>query len=67
MEQDHSNLKKEWKQNDRIVLEKNEDYWQKDKPKLKQIIFPLDSRKLGSFKCFETGEIDLMDGVIRQI
>lgn len=54
---------KEWKQNDRIVLEKNEDYWQKDKPKLKQIIFrsiPENSARLNALK---TGEIDLMDGV----
>ncbi|MES9788353.1 ABC transporter substrate-binding protein [Bacillus pumilus] len=54
---------KEWKQNDRIVLEKNEDYWQKDKPKLNQIIFrsiPENSARLNALK---TGEIDLMDGV----
>lgn len=53
----------EWKPNDRIVLEKNEDYWDEEKPKLKKIIFraiPENSARLNALK---TGEIDLMDGV----
>ena len=53
----------EWKPNDRIVLEKNEDYWDQGKPKLQKIIFraiPENSARLNALK---TGEIDLMDGV----
>ncbi|MCY9278442.1 ABC transporter substrate-binding protein [Bacillus haynesii] len=53
----------EWKPNDRIVLEKNEDYWDQSKPKLQKIIFraiPENSARLNALK---TGEIDLMDGV----
>ena len=53
----------QWKPNDRIVLEKNEDYWDQGKPKLQKIIFraiPENSARLNALK---TGEIDLMDGV----
>ncbi|TLS35698.1 ABC transporter substrate-binding protein [Pseudalkalibacillus caeni] len=54
---------KEWKRNDRIVVEKNEDYWMDGYPKLDRVIFraiPDNSARLNALK---TGEIDLMDGV----
>ncbi|WP_417899835.1 ABC transporter substrate-binding protein [Bacillus haimaensis] len=53
----------EWKENDRIVLEKNKDYWMEGYPKLDKVIFkaiPENSARLNALK---TGEIDLMDGV----
>ncbi|WLR51167.1 ABC transporter substrate-binding protein [Bacillus tianshenii] len=54
---------KEWKRNDRIVLEKNEEYWMEEYPKLNRVIFkaiPDNSSRLNALK---TGEIDMMDGV----
>ncbi|MBD1380503.1 ABC transporter substrate-binding protein [Metabacillus arenae] len=53
----------EWKQNDRIVLEKNEEYWLKDYPKLKQVIFRVIPENSARLNALTNGEIDLMDGV----
>ena len=53
----------EWKRNERIILEKNENYWMNGYPKLNKVIFvsiPDNSARLNAlFK----GEIDLMDGL----
>jgi peptide/nickel transport system substrate-binding protein len=52
---------KEWKRNERIVLEKNKDYWEKGYPKLNQLIFvsiPDNSARLNALL---KGEIDLME------
>ena len=53
----------EWKQNDRIVLEKNEDYWLTDYPKLSQVIFRVIPENTARLNALINGEIDLMDGV----
>lgn len=53
----------EWKPNDRIVLEKNEDYWMKGYPKLNQVIFKSIPENSARLNALQTGEIDLMDGV----
>jgi peptide/nickel transport system substrate-binding protein len=53
----------EWKQNDRIVLEKNENYWMKDYPKLNQVIFRVIPENTARLNALVNGEIDLMDGV----
>lgn len=53
----------EWKQSDRIVLEKNEDYWQEGLPKLKQIIFRVIPENSARMNALVNGEIDVMDGV----
>lgn len=53
----------DWKRNDRITLEKNENYWKEGLPKLDKVIFraiPDNSNRLNALK---TGEIHLMDGV----
>ncbi|MBA4535656.1 ABC transporter substrate-binding protein [Bacillus aquiflavi] len=53
----------EWKRNDKIVIEKFEDYWMEGYPKLDRIIFrsiPENSARLNALK---TGEVDLIDGV----
>nr|MBO2481257.1 ABC transporter substrate-binding protein [Bacillaceae bacterium] len=53
----------EWKRNDRIVLEKFDDYWDSGYPKIDRIIFrciPDNSARLNALK---TGEVDLIDGV----
>ncbi|TVP84811.1 MAG: ABC transporter substrate-binding protein [Alkalicoccus sp.] len=52
-----------WSKDDSIVLEKYEDYWQEDLPKLDQVIFqviPDNSARLTSLR---SGEIDIMDGL----
>ncbi|AST00533.1 ABC transporter substrate-binding protein [Geobacillus thermocatenulatus] len=52
---------KEWKRNERIVLEKNKDYWEKGYPKLNQLIFvsiPDNSARLNALL---KGEIDIME------
>lgn len=53
----------EWKQNDRIVLEKNEDYWLEGFPKLKQVIFRVIPENTARLNALTNGEIDLMDGL----
>ncbi|MGD6800991.1 ABC transporter substrate-binding protein [Rossellomorea vietnamensis] len=53
----------EWKENDRIVLEKNEDYWQEDLPKLDQIIFKSIPENSARLNALMSGEIDLADGI----
>lgn len=53
----------EWKRNDSITVEKNEDYWQEGLPKLDKIIFraiPDNSARLNELI---TGGIDLADGI----
>lgn len=53
----------EWKANDTITIEKNEDYWQEGLPKLDRVIFksiPDNSARLNSLLA---GEIDLADGI----
>jgi peptide/nickel transport system substrate-binding protein len=52
---------KEWKRNERIVLEKNKNYWLEGYPKLNQLIFvsiPDNSARLNALL---KGEIDLME------
>jgi peptide/nickel transport system substrate-binding protein len=53
----------EWKQNDRIVLEKNPDYWQKGLPKLNKIIFRVIPENTARLNALANGEIDVMDGL----
>jgi peptide/nickel transport system substrate-binding protein len=53
----------EWKQNDRIVLEKNENYWQKGLPKLNKLIFRVIPENSARMNALVNGEIDVMDGL----
>jgi peptide/nickel transport system substrate-binding protein len=53
----------EWKQNDRIVLEKNENYWQKGLPKLSKVIFRVIPENSARMNALVNGEIDVMDGL----
>ena len=53
----------EWKPNDSITIEKNEDYWQDGLPKLDKVVFrsiPDNSARLNALLA---GEIDLADGI----
>lgn len=53
----------EWKQNDRITLEKNPDYWQKGLPKLNKVIFRVIPENTARLNALANGEIDVMDGL----
>jgi peptide/nickel transport system substrate-binding protein len=53
----------EWKQNDRITLEKNPDYWQKGLPKLNKVIIRVIPENTARLNALTNGEIDLMDGL----
>ncbi|MGD7045079.1 ABC transporter substrate-binding protein [Jeotgalibacillus proteolyticus] len=53
----------EWRRNDRIVLEKNEDYWQEGLPKLNEIIFRSIPENSARLNALQSNEIDLADGV----
>lgn len=53
----------EWKQNDKIVLEKNPDYWQKGLPKLNKLIFRVIPENAARLNALTKGEIDVMDGL----
>ncbi|WAA12244.1 ABC transporter substrate-binding protein [Fervidibacillus halotolerans] len=53
----------EWQRNDRIVIEKFDDYWDSEYPKIDKIIFrsiPDNSARLNALK---TGDVDLIDGI----
>ncbi|PLR96940.1 ABC transporter substrate-binding protein [Bacillus sp. T33-2] len=53
----------EWKANDRIVLEKNPEYWQKGYPKLNKLIFRVIPENTSRLNALANGEIDVMDGL----
>ncbi|MFC0273812.1 ABC transporter substrate-binding protein [Metabacillus herbersteinensis] len=53
----------EWKPNDRIVIEKFEDYWMEGYPKLNKVIFRAIPENSARLNALVNGEIDLMDGV----
>ncbi|WP_243291551.1 ABC transporter substrate-binding protein [Bacillus sp. FJAT-47783] len=53
----------EWKPNDRIVLEKNEEYRIADYPKLNRVIFRVIPENSARLNALMNGEIDLMDGL----
>lgn len=54
---------KEWDKNSKIVLEKNEDYWNSGHPKLSSVIFQVIPDNSSRLNALKNGEIDLMDGV----
>lgn len=53
----------EWKENDTITLEKNENYWQKGYPKLNKVIFRVIPENTSRLNALANGEIDMMDGL----
>ena len=53
----------EWKKKDRIVVEKNPDYWQQGLPKLNKIIFRVIPENAARLNALSKGEIDVMDGL----
>ena len=50
---------KEWKHNDEIVVEKSDNYWDKDKILLKEIHFKLMDDEAAALTATEAGEIDV--------
>ncbi len=44
-------------------LEKNEDYWKKDLPKLDQVVFKSIPENSARLNALISGEIDLADGI----
>lgn len=53
----------EWKPNDSITVEKNEDYWQEGLPKLDKVIFQSIPDNSARLNALLSGEIDLADGI----
>ena len=53
----------EWKPNDSITVEKNEDYWQDGLPKLDKVIFQSIPDNSARLNALLSGEIDLADGI----
>ncbi|TWT07841.1 ABC transporter substrate-binding protein [Planococcus sp. CPCC 101016] len=54
---------KEWQRNERIVLEKNEDYWLDGYPKLEQVIFRTIPDNSSRLNALLSGEVDLIAGL----
>ncbi len=54
---------KEWKPNDKIVIEKFDGYHEKGLPKLKQVIFRVIPDNSARINALQNGEIDIMDGM----
>lgn len=54
---------KEWRENDRITIVKNEDYWQEGLPKLDEVIFRAIPDNSARLNALIAGEVDLIDGV----
>ncbi len=53
----------EWIRNDKVVLNKNPDYYQKGYPLLDQLIIKSIPDNSSRFIALQSGEIDLMDGI----
>ncbi|TFE02050.1 ABC transporter substrate-binding protein [Jeotgalibacillus salarius] len=53
----------EWRRNERIVLDKNEDYWNSEYPKVNQVIFRSIPENSARLNALMSGEIDLADGI----
>ncbi len=53
----------EWKRNERVVLNKNEDYWLEGYPKLNQVIFRTIPDNSARLNALLSGEVDMIDGV----
>lgn len=54
---------KEWQPNDRIVLEKNDEYWLDGYPKLEQVIFRTIPDNSARFNALLSGEVDIVSGL----
>lgn len=54
---------KEWARNDKIVLEKNPNYYKKGYPLLDELIFKSIPDNSARFIALQSGDIDMMDGV----
>jgi peptide/nickel transport system substrate-binding protein len=52
-----------WSRNDKIVLEKNENYYVEGKPVLDQLIFRVIPENSARLNALQTGEIDMLDGM----
>ena len=52
-----------WAKDDRITLEKNEEYWQEGLPKLDGVIFTVIPDNSARLTALRAGEIDIMDGL----
>lgn len=52
---------KEWKQNDRIILEKNPEYWDKDKINLDRVEILIVSDENTALAMYESGELDYVN------
>lgn len=53
----------EWKPNDSITIEKNEEYWQEGLPKLDKVVFRSIPDNAARLNALTSGEIDLADGI----
>lgn len=53
----------EWKPNDSITIERFDDYWQEDLPKLDKVIFRSIPDNAARLNALTAGEIDLADGI----
>ncbi|TCS83077.1 ABC transporter substrate-binding protein [Tepidibacillus fermentans] len=54
---------KQWIRNDKIILDKNPNYWLKGYPLLSQLIFKSIPDNQARFTALQSGDIDMMDGV----
>ncbi|MCM3089207.1 ABC transporter substrate-binding protein [Bhargavaea ginsengi] len=53
----------EWKRNDSITIEKNEEYWKEGLPKLDRVVFRSIPDNGARLNALITGDIDLADGI----
>lgn len=53
----------EWQRNDRVVLDRYEDYWLEDYPKLEQVIFRTIPDNSARMNALLSGEADMIDGL----
>lgn len=52
-----------YQKDSKVVLEKNEKYWQKDKPKIGKVVFHIIPESSTRLADFQTGAIDIMSNV----
>ncbi|MCD8818201.1 peptide ABC transporter substrate-binding protein [Mammaliicoccus sciuri] len=57
----------EWKTDDKVTLEKNDDYWDKDKVKLNKVTYKVVKEASTAVNLYETNKLDIVDLPAEQV
>ena len=57
----------DWKTDDKVTLEKNDDYWDKDKVKLNKVNYKVVKEASTAVNLYETNKLDIVDLPAEQV